>query len=54
MTSDAGYKIGKFIIDGQAFYRASLNGEFIGQVRDTAKAAQSVCENHQAIMGVAA
>jgi len=52
LISDSGYKVAKYISAGQATYRASVIGEFIGQVCDTAKAAQTVCENHQAIMGV--
>ncbi|WP_405120721.1 hypothetical protein [Pseudomonas leptonychotis] len=54
LVSDSGYKVANYISDGQAACRASVNGEFIGQVCDTAKAAQTACENHQAIMGVAA
>lgn len=54
LVSDGGYKVAKYISGAVASYRASLGGEFIGQVCATAKAAQTICENHQLIMGVAA
>ncbi|WP_405120794.1 hypothetical protein [Pseudomonas leptonychotis] len=54
LVSDSGYKVAKYISAGAAAYRASINGEFIGQVCTTAQAAQAICENHQSIMGVAA
>lgn len=45
------FKVAKFVIDGAAKYRASVRGEFIGQVCDSPKAAQTICENHLAIVG---
>ena len=45
------YKVAKFIVDGVALYRASVRGEFIGRVCESAKAAQAICENHLAVMG---
>lgn len=51
ITSDSGYKVAKFIDADGAQYRASVGGEFIGTVCVSAKAAQTICENHQSIMG---
>ena len=45
------YKVAKSIVDGVALYRASVRGEFIGRVCESAKAAQAICENHLAVMG---
>jgi hypothetical protein len=45
------YKVAKFIVDGSPLYRASVSGEFIGQVCSAPKEAQAICENHLAIMG---
>ena len=45
------YKVAKFIVDGAPLYRASVRGEFIGRVCESAKAAQAICENHLAVMG---
>lgn len=52
-TSDSSppYKVAKFIVYGQAQYRASVRGEFIGKVCDDPKEAQAICENHFLIMG---
>lgn len=47
------YKVAKSIVDNVPLYRASVLGEFIGQVCDSAKAAQAICENHFAITGKA-
>lgn len=49
--SNPSYKVAKFTVDGQAKYRASVRGEFIGRVCDDAKEAQTICENHLLIMG---
>ena len=39
-------------MDGsKANYRASVRGEFIGQVCDDPKEAQAICERHLMIMG---
>lgn len=54
LAGEAGYKVAKFTSAGVASYRASLNGVFIGRVCDSARDAQGICENHLAIMGVAA
>jgi hypothetical protein len=45
------YKVAKFIVDGAPLYRASVGGEFIGQVCSSPKDAQAICDNHLAIMG---
>lgn len=50
-VSDAGYKVAKFVDDGQAIYRASARGEFIGSPKSSFDECRQVCENHYQIMG---
>lgn len=51
MVGEHGYKVAKFKAEWETLYRASFRGQFIGQVKDCAKDAQQVCENHWAISG---
>lgn len=51
MAGEHGYKVAKFVIDGQAVYRASRGGSFIGSPQDSFDDAAAVCENNLAIMG---
>lgn len=43
------YTVAKFMDEGEAKYRASFRGEFIGGTVDSAKKAQQLCENHHLI-----
>jgi hypothetical protein len=50
-NSQPAYKVARFIVCGAPLYRASVGGEFIGQVCSAPKEAQAICDNHLAIMG---
>lgn len=43
------YTVGSFIVDGAARYRASFNGEQIGQIVESAREAKRICEQHNLI-----
>ena len=45
-TSDNGYRVGKFIIEAQAWYRPSKDGRFIGKPVSTFAEARRVCAEH--------
>jgi len=51
MASDRAYVVAKYLVDGQAMYRASLNGRFLGVVQASFDDARRVCESHYQIMG---
>lgn len=43
------YTVARFTVDGKRLYRASYQREFIGQVENTAKGAQAICQRHHTI-----
>ncbi|MDG9927435.1 MULTISPECIES: hypothetical protein [unclassified Pseudomonas] len=45
------YRVARFVIDGDAQYRASVRGEFIGAVTTDPHEAQAVCERHYMVTG---
>lgn len=45
------YRVAQFTVAGVHSYRASVGGEFIGQVCSDPKEAQAICERHLMIMG---
>ena len=51
MAGEHGYKVAKYICVGQAQYRASVNGRFLGTVQLDYESARQVCESHFQIMG---
>ena len=48
--SNPPYKVAQFVVDGQVLYRASVQGEFIGEITTDPKEAQAICERHFLIM----
>lgn len=45
-VSDAGYKVGRYVIAGTSYYRPSVQGSFISAPVTDPKEAQAVCERH--------
>jgi len=46
LTSDQGYKIGRYKAGDQVFYRPSLKGDFISRPFTDLDAAKSECDQH--------
>ncbi|WP_462383345.1 hypothetical protein [Pseudomonas sp. Marseille-QA0892] len=51
-VSDMGYKVARFVVGDESQYRASIRGEFIGEVVQSFAEAKAICERHLQIMGV--
>lgn len=51
ISCEEGYRVARFTVDGQHFYRASLAGQFLHLPVADPGEAKAVCERHHAITG---